>query len=118
HGRAETDFGARRKRLRAGDHGHTLAHEGPVLHARHDLLADEATLCEGHTMEAIVVGFVWEGIPERIVEPAFRNAERDAAFVIYALRYNLTRKACELRARHDKPPAEFAMTRIGIRPAT
>ena len=46
-----------------------------MLHARHDLLSDEAALPEIDAGEAIEIGLVRKGVAERIVTTGLRYAE-------------------------------------------
>ena len=49
-----------------------------MLHARHDLLADEAAFLETYAAHLVEQHVVWEGVSQRIVGAAFGDAIVDA----------------------------------------
>ena len=89
-----------------------------MLDARHHLLAHIAALGEVDAMQLVHVGLVREGVAIAEVEPAARDAERDAMrFVRLRLDQRGAEVGCRLLGemrRQDHPRAEFRQARIGI----
>ncbi len=102
--------GLRQRRLSHDGH-HPLARYAAVLHARDDLLADEAALLEGHSVQLIEQRLVREGVAEHVVLAALGHAERDAMRVILVRRGAVGLIAGERPIRADGD--ELAIAHLG-----
>ena len=86
-----------------------------MLHARHDLLTDEAAFVEIDAGELIEHRLMRKGIAKGVVAPALGHAKRDAVRVIFVLASLRAAEIAETRAsgKQDALP-ERRQPRIGI----
>ena len=109
--------GLRRGAVEADRHG-AGARGAAVLHARHHLLADIAAFFEIDAGELVHVGFVREGVAVGEIDPATRDAKRDAVRLVFVCLDQRRAKigsgsSGEMRRQHHAH-AERRQPRIGI----
>ena len=115
------DNGGARFRRRTVEHDphRTGARRAAMLHARHHFLSDIASLVEIDSVQAVHVGFVRERVAINEVEAAARRADgnpmRVIAGAVDQLRADQPRELLRKLLRHQDPPAERRVTRVGER---
>src|SRR4029077_19213463 len=92
-----------------------FARDAAMLHARHDLLTDEAAFVEIDAGEPIEHRLMRKGIAKRVVAPPLRHAKGDAVCVILILRGDRAAEIARIRLRlKQDAQAEGREARIGI----